>query len=66
VTLTLAELDMTEPGWAEELGLQESGFDAAVALLDKKQRQKRGRPQQADGGKPVYGMPGLRSTDFGG
>jgi len=50
---------MTPEGWAEELALQESGFDAAVALLQKKQRKT---PPQQEQGKPVYGMPGRRFT----
>jgi len=55
---------MTPPGWAEELGLQEAGFDAATVIAEKKQRREHAQPQQEQGGKPVFGMPGVRSTDF--
>lgn len=50
---------MTPEGWAEELASQESGFDAAVALLQKKQKSKR-TPDLPEQGQPVYGMPGRR------
>jgi len=57
VHLTLAELGMTPEGWAEELVLQETGWDAAVAVMQKKQRRN---PPPDDSGRPVYGMPGTR------
>ena len=61
MTLSRAELDATPEGWAEELALMEAGFEAAVAVVEKRQRGKHAAPQE-DQGQPVYGMPGRRFT----
>ena len=51
---------MTPVGWAEELSLQEAGFDAAVAVMQKKQKSRQRTPDLPQEGQPVYGMPGTR------
>lgn len=60
MVLTRAELDASPAGWAEELALQETGWDMAVELVQKQERRKQSRSQQPEGGRPVYGMRGVR------
>ena len=38
----------------------EAGFEAAVRVVEKRERGSHAAPQQDDGGQPVYGMPGRR------
>ena len=57
IHMTLAEFDATPAGWADELYLQEAGWDAAAVVVEKKQRRN---PPPDESGRPVYGMPGTR------
>ena len=55
--MTLAEFDATPAGWADELYLQEAGWDAAASVVQKKQRRN---PAPDESGRPVSGRPGPR------